>query len=105
MPADGAFAMWSQRRWDAVLAMYHDQGLAPFKALSFGGGVNVTLGLPVIRTSPDHGTAYEIAGQGVAPEEQELLSAVKGIDAVLFPIPERDPEELETVTTKPRKES
>ncbi len=76
LPADGAFAMWRQRSWDAVLAMYHDQGLAPFKALSFGGGVNVTLGLPVIRTSPDHGTAYEIAGQGVA-REGSMVEAIR----------------------------
>ena len=53
-------------KFDAILAMYHDQGLAPFKALSFEDGVNFTAGLPIVRTSPDHGTAYEIAGQGEA---------------------------------------
>jgi 4-hydroxythreonine-4-phosphate dehydrogenase len=52
--------------FDAVVAMYHDQGLAPLKAVAFDSGINWTLGLPFIRTSPDHGTAYDIAGQGVA---------------------------------------
>ena len=54
---------------DVVIAMYHDQGLIPFKALSFGKGVNFTAGLPIIRTSPDHGTAFNIAGQNVADEK------------------------------------
>ena len=54
--------------FDGILAMYHDQGLTPFKALALGEGVNFTAGLPVVRTSPSHGTAYEIAGQGVASE-------------------------------------
>jgi len=66
--ADGFFGNGSYRQFDGVLAMYHDQGLAPFKALSFGHGVNYTAGLPVIRTSPDHGTGMGIAGQGVADE-------------------------------------
>lgn len=65
-PADGFFGQKMFQKFDAVLAMYHDQGLAPFKALSFGSGVNFTAGLPIIRTSPDHGTAFSIAGQGVA---------------------------------------
>ncbi|MEO1022526.1 MAG: 4-hydroxythreonine-4-phosphate dehydrogenase PdxA [Bacteroidota bacterium] len=64
--ADGFFGQRSYTRYDAVLAMYHDQGLAPFKLLSFGNGVNFTAGLPVIRTSPDHGTAFDIAGTGTA---------------------------------------
>lgn len=64
--ADGLFGSGSFARFDGILAMYHDQGLAPFKALAFDQGVNFTAGLPVIRTSPAHGTAYEIAGQGVA---------------------------------------
>ena len=54
------------RHFDGILAMYHDQGLAPFKALSMNDGVNFTAGLPIIRTSPDHGTAYDIAGTGTA---------------------------------------
>ncbi|MEM6328025.1 MAG: 4-hydroxythreonine-4-phosphate dehydrogenase PdxA [Bacteroidota bacterium] len=65
-PADAFFGRGSWARADAVLAMYHDQGLAPFKALAMGGGVNLTLGLPIVRTSPDHGTAFDIAGQGLA---------------------------------------
>jgi 4-hydroxythreonine-4-phosphate dehydrogenase len=64
--ADSFFGTENYKKFDGVLAMYHDQGLAPFKALSFGGGVNFTAGLNKIRTSPDHGTAYEIAGQGIA---------------------------------------
>lgn len=64
--ADGFFGTGSYRHFDGVLAMYHDQGLVPFKSLSFGEGVNFTAGLPVVRTSPDHGTAFDIAGQGVA---------------------------------------
>ena len=55
--------------FDGILAMYHDQGLAPFKALAMDEGVNYTAGLPIVRTSPAHGTAYDIAGQGVALED------------------------------------
>jgi 4-hydroxythreonine-4-phosphate dehydrogenase len=65
-PADGFFGNSQYEKYDAVLATYHDQGLIPFKTLSFGNGVNYTAGLNKIRTSPDHGTAYEIAGKGVA---------------------------------------
>ena len=65
-PADGFFGSNARSKFDGVLAMYHDQGLAPFKALSFDGGVNFTAGLPIVRTSPDHGTAYDIAGKGEA---------------------------------------
>ena len=64
--ADGFFGSGASRQFDGVLAMYHAQGLAPFKALSFGRGVNFTAGLPVVRTSPDHGTGFDIAGQGTA---------------------------------------
>ena len=60
---DGYFGLGNYERFDATLAMYHDQGLAPFKALSFEDGVNFTAGLPVVRTSPDHGTAFELAGR------------------------------------------
>jgi len=67
-PADGFFGNGSYKHFDGVLAMYHDQGLAPFKALSFGHGVNFTAGLPIVRTSPDHGTGLDIAGQGIANE-------------------------------------
>jgi len=74
-PADGFFGTDGFKKFDAILAMYHDQGLAPFKALSFSTGVNYTAGLPVVRTSPDHGTAYEISGQNIA-DAQSLLSAI-----------------------------
>ena len=65
-PADGFFGSESYNKFDGVLAMYHDQGLTPFKSLTYEGGVNYTAGLPVIRTSPAHGTAYEIAGENKA---------------------------------------
>ena len=65
-PADGFFGSSQYEKYDAVVATYHDQGLIPFKTLSFGNGVNFTAGLNKIRTSPDHGTAYEIAGKGIA---------------------------------------
>jgi 4-hydroxythreonine-4-phosphate dehydrogenase len=65
-PADGFFAIGAYRLYDAVLAMYHDQGLVPFKTLAFESGVNFTAGLPLVRTSPDHGTAFNIAGEGKA---------------------------------------
>ena len=67
-PADGFFGMAHQTKFDGVLAMYHDQGLVPFKSMAFSTGVNFTAGLPVIRTSPDHGTAYNIAGKNIADE-------------------------------------
>ena len=66
-PTDG-FANGAYQKFDGVLAMYHDQGLAPFKIISQNQGVNFTAGLPIIRTSPDHGTAYNIAGNGIADE-------------------------------------
>lgn len=68
-PADGFFGARMQGRFDAVVAMYHDQGLLPFKVLAFHSGVNVTLGLPIVRTSPDHGTGFDIAGRGTASAE------------------------------------
>lgn len=67
-PADGFFGSSSYKKFDAILAMYHDQGLIPFKAMTFGFGVNYTAGLPIVRTSPDHGTAFEIAGKNLANE-------------------------------------
>lgn len=67
-PADGFFGMMHQKKFDGVMAMYHDQGLIPFKTVSFENGVNFTAGLPIIRTSPDHGTAYNIAGKNAADE-------------------------------------
>ena len=67
-PADGFFASTSYKKFDGILSMYHDQGLTPFKTLTFDEGVNYTAGLPIVRTSPDHGTAYDIAGKGEASE-------------------------------------
>lgn len=67
-PADGFFGQGEYRKFDGVLAMYHDQGLIPFKTLAFERGVNFTAGLPIVRTSPDHGTAFDIAGKGIADE-------------------------------------
>lgn len=78
--ADSFFGSNSHQNFDAILAAYHDQGLIPFKTLSFGKGVNFTAGLNGIRTSPDHGTAYEIAGQGKADEssfKEAVFSAIK----------------------------
>lgn len=66
LSADGFFGSGMFRKFDGILAMYHDQGLAPFKVLTHGGGVNYTAGLPLVRTSPAHGTAYELAGKNVA---------------------------------------
>jgi 4-hydroxythreonine-4-phosphate dehydrogenase len=65
-PADALFAPRGRKTFDAALAMYHDQALIPVKALDFDQGVNVTLGLPIVRTSPDHGTAFDIVGKGIA---------------------------------------
>jgi 4-hydroxythreonine-4-phosphate dehydrogenase len=76
LPADTVFVRHRKGEFDAVLALYHDQGLIPVKLLSFGGGVNVTLGLPFVRTSPDHGTAYDIAGQGRA-DPSSMIEAVR----------------------------
>jgi len=65
-PADGFFGTVKYQKYDGILAMYHDQGLIPFKTLAFESGVNFTAGLPVVRTSPDHGTGYDIAGKNIA---------------------------------------
>lgn len=72
---DGFFGLANYSRFDATLAMYHDQGLAPFKALSFENGVNYTAGLPIVRTSPDHGTAYDMAGRDIA-DPRSMMSAI-----------------------------
>ena len=72
---DGFFGLGNYRKYDAVLAMYHDQGLTPFKALAFEEGVNYTAGLPIVRTSPDHGTAYEMAGRDLA-DPRSMMSAI-----------------------------
>ena len=77
---DGFFGLANYAKFDAVLAMYHDQGLTPFKALAFEDGVNYTAGLPVIRTSPDHGTAYEMAGRDMADPRSMKAAIYAAID-------------------------
>lgn len=76
LPADTMFHPTARERYDAALTMYHDQGLVPVKTLDFARGVNVTLGLPFVRTSPDHGTAYDIAGTGAA-DPTSLIEALR----------------------------
>lgn len=78
--ADGFFGNRTYDNFDGVLAMYHDQGLAPFKAIAMGDGVNFTAGLPIVRTSPAHGTAFEIAGKGVADENSFRHAIYTAID-------------------------
>lgn len=78
--ADAFFASGSYTQFDAVLAMYHDQGLVGFKTLAQGGGVNYTAGLPVVRTSPDHGTAFDIAGKNIADESSFREAVFRAID-------------------------
>lgn len=79
-PADGFFGTSEYLKFDAVLAMYHDQGLIPFKLTSFERGINYTAGLPVVRTSPAHGTAYDIAGEDKASQESFMQAIYLGID-------------------------
>ncbi len=78
-PADGFFGGQQYHQFDAILAMYHDQGLIPFKQVAFHNGVNFTAGLPIVRTSPDHGTAFDIAGKNLASEQsfrEAIFSAI-----------------------------
>jgi 4-hydroxythreonine-4-phosphate dehydrogenase len=79
-PADGFFGAALYRNFDAVLAMYHDQGLAPFKVIAFEDGVNYTAGLPIVRTSPAHGTAYDITGKNIASEQSFRSALYTAID-------------------------
>ena len=76
LPADTMFHPSARARYDVALCMYHDQGLIPLKALCVDDGVNMTLGLPIIRTSPDHGTAFDIAGKGLAKPDS-LIAALR----------------------------
>jgi 4-hydroxythreonine-4-phosphate dehydrogenase len=76
LPADTLFHKDARARYDAALCMYHDQALIPIKTLAFDHAVNVTLGLPFVRTSPDHGTAFDIAGKGVA-DPTSLIAALR----------------------------
>ncbi len=95
--ADGFFGSNQYEKYDAVIATYHDQGLIPFKTLSFGKGVNYTAGLNKIRTSPDHGTAYEIAGKGLADHNSFTEAVYAAID--IF----NSRNEYATITEKPLK--
>lgn len=79
-PADGFFGSGDYKKFDAILAMFHDQGLIPFKVLAFESGVNFTAGLPIVRTSPGHGTAYNIAGTGVASEDSFRQAIYLAVD-------------------------
>lgn len=82
LPSDGFFGSDDYTKYDAILAMYHDQGLIPFKLLSMDSGVNYTAGLNVVRTSPDHGTAYDIAGKNLASENSFRQAIYAAIDIV-----------------------
>ena len=80
LPADGFFGANGHSHYDGILAMYHDQGLIPFKTIAMDSGVNFTAGLPVVRTSPDHGTAYDLAGQNMASENSFRQALYMAID-------------------------
>ena len=80
--ADAFFARAQYDKFDGVLAMYHDQGLIPFKSLAIGEGVNFTAGLPAVRTSPDHGTAFDIAGKGIADHSSFMSATFECIDFI-----------------------
>jgi 4-hydroxythreonine-4-phosphate dehydrogenase len=76
LPADTMFHAAARKAYDVAICAYHDQALIPIKTIDFAGGVNVTLGLPFVRTSPDHGTAYDIAGRGAA-DPSSLIAALR----------------------------
>jgi 4-hydroxythreonine-4-phosphate dehydrogenase len=76
LPADSLFHAEARAGYDAAICLYHDQALIPVKMLDFWGGVNVTLGLPIVRTSPDHGTGFDIAGRGLARPDS-LIAAIR----------------------------
>lgn len=80
--ADAFFARGQFEKFDAVLAMYHDQGLIPFKSMAIGEGINFTAGLPAVRTSPDHGTAFDIAGKGIADHSSFLAATFECIEII-----------------------
>jgi 4-hydroxythreonine-4-phosphate dehydrogenase len=75
-PADTLFHEEARRTYDAAVCLYHDQALIPIKTVDFWGGVNLTLGLPVVRASPDHGTGFDIAGRGIARPDS-LIAAIR----------------------------
>ena len=80
-PSDTLFPEAMRASYDAAICLYHDQALIPVKMLDFWGGVNVTLGLPIVRTSPDHGTAFDIAGRGLARPDS-LIAAIRLADQI-----------------------
>ncbi|MBO6686802.1 MAG: 4-hydroxythreonine-4-phosphate dehydrogenase PdxA, partial [Parvibaculum sp.] len=80
---DTLFHAAARTRYDAVLCMYHDQALIPLKTIDFENGVNTTLGLPIIRSSPDHGTAFDIAGKGVA-HPGSLIAAIRTASQISY---------------------
>ncbi len=80
-PADTLFHADARARYDAVICLYHDQALIPVKTLDFWGGVNITLGLPIVRTSPDHGVGYDIAGRGLARPDS-LIAAIRAASSI-----------------------
>lgn len=82
--ADGFFGSGNFNNFDGILAMYHDQGLIPFKTLAYMGGVNFTAGLPIVRTSPAHGTAYDIAGKGIADESSFRMAVYYAYDIYMM---------------------
>jgi 4-hydroxythreonine-4-phosphate dehydrogenase len=88
--SDGFFGSLQYQKYDGILAMYHDQGLGPFKALAFDTGVNFTAGMPVVRTSPDHGPAYEISGKNIANESSFRNSIFTAIDIVRYRASHKD---------------
>ncbi len=96
---DGLFGSGGYRQFDGIMAMYHDQGLAPFKALTFSSGVNFTAGLPIVRTSPDHGPAYDIAGKNKALEESFRSALFLSIDIY------KNRQRYEEMTANPLKKS
>ncbi|WP_323824428.1 4-hydroxythreonine-4-phosphate dehydrogenase PdxA, partial [Pseudomonas aeruginosa] len=81
VPPDTMFHAAARQTYDAAICLYHDQGLIPLKTLDFDRGVNVTLGLPIVRTSPDHGTAFDIAGKGIARPDS-LIAALHAAAAI-----------------------
>jgi len=105
-PADGFFGSSAIGQYDAILAMYHDQGLTPFKALAFESGVNFTAGLPIVRTSPDHGTAFDIAGANKASEQSMRNAIYLALDVYrnreFIKEIEANPLKVETVVNKGR---
>jgi len=94
MPADTMFHKSARAKYDVAICMYHDQALIPIKTIDFDAGVNVTLGLPIIRTSPDHGTALDIAGRSLA-NPTSMINSLKLADRTSKNIkaPEEDPDE------------